>query len=392
MSLALQIPKSTPDRGAGKPVCVVHLVLSLNVGGLEKVVYDLVRCANRQKFSMRVVCLGEVGDWGPKFEALGVPVDALGVLNRGKLRRVIALSRKLRELRPDILHTHNPTPHFVGALAARLSGVPVVVHTKHGRNYPENRKWVLVNRFASWLSARIVPVSGNAASVALEIERIPPLKVEVIRNGIDLERFPLTERPPRGARRRAIHVARIQYDAKDQRTLLRAVRIVADAEPDFAIDIVGDGADRADLETFCDELQLRDHVNFLGFRDDIHHLLSQVEFFVLSSLTEGVSITLLEAAANGLPIVATAVGGNSEVVVDGISGLLVPPRSPDALAAAMLELLRDRPRALRMGRAGRNHVEENFNLRRTVARYQDVYESLLTPGQVPGSETTSRCE
>ena len=240
------------------------------------------------------------------------------------------------------------------------------------------------------LSTQIVAVSRDAADVAREIEKVPSRKIEVIRNGIDLEKFPFAERSSRGVRRRAIHVARISYAAKDQRTLLRAVRIVADAEPDFVIDIVGDGADRADLEAFCDELGLRAHVNFLGFRDDVHDLLSQTEFFVLSSVTEGVSITLLEAAANGLPIVATAVGGNSEVVVDGVSGLIVPPRSPEALAAAMLELLRDAPRACRMGRAGRQHVEENFNLRRTVARYQGLYESLLPPGRASGSKSASR--
>jgi glycosyltransferase involved in cell wall biosynthesis len=290
---------------------------------------------------------------------------------------VRAVARRLRELRPDILHTHNPAPHFVGALAAWLSGIPVVVHTKHGRNYPNVRKWVLASRIASWLSQRVVPVSNDAARVVREIEKVPTRKVEVIRNGIDLERFPFVERAPRRGQRRAIHVARIWYEAKDQRTLLRAVRLVADKQPDFVLDIVGDGPDRTDLEAFCDELRLRQHVNFLGFHDNIHELLSRAEFFVLSSLTEGVSITLLEAAATGLAIVATDVGGNSEVVLDGKSGILVPPQAPEPLAAAMLELLRNPGRADQMGVAGRRHVEENFDLRHTVSCYQGLYESLL---------------
>jgi glycosyltransferase involved in cell wall biosynthesis len=369
---------------------VVHLVLSLDIGGLEKVVYDLARCTDRRRFSTRIVCLGEAGQWRSKFEALGVPVEPLSVLDCGKFRCVAALARKLRELRPDILHTHNPTPHFVGAVAARLSGVPVVIHTKHGRNYPEMCRRVMVNRVASWLTSRIIPVSDDAANVARQIEKIPLQKIEVIRNGIDLDAFPCAKRPQVAGERRAIHVARLSNAAKDQRTLLRAVRIVADAEPDFVLDIVGDGADRTDLESLCDELKLRRHVNFLGFREDVHSLLSRAEFFVLSSVTEGISITLLEAAANGLPIVATAVGGNAEVVVDGTTGILVPAGAPDDLAVAMLTVLRDPARASRMGLAGRNRVEEHFNLRRTVARYERIYEDALRSRRVRSSKAVSR--
>jgi len=339
---------------------------------------------------MRVVCLGDVGDWGPRFEALGVPVEPLGVLDRGRFGRVITLARRLRGLRPDVLHTHNPTPHFVGAIAARLAGVPVVIHTKHGRNYPEIRRRVLVNRLASWLSTRIIPVSRDAADVAEQVERVPPRKIEVIRNGIDLARYSFVERGARGVQRRAIHVARLSNAAKDQRTLLRAVRIVADAEPGFVIDIVGDGEDRSELESFCDELQLRQHVNFLGFRDDVQSLLSQAEFFVLSSVTEGISLTLLQAAANGLPIVATNVGGNPEVVIDGTTGSLVPPRAPEELAAAMLAMLRDPQRAGRMGRAGRQHVEEQFHLGRAVARYEELYETSLPSSRVRRRQATAR--
>ena len=164
---------------------------------------------------------------------------------------------------------------------------------------------------------------------------------------------------------------------------VNAVRIVADKQPDFVLDIVGDGPDRPDLEALCDELRLRAHVNFIGFRDDVHHFLSQAEFFVLSSVTEGVSITLLEAAASGLPIVATNVGGNPEVTVHGETGLLVPPRSPEALALAMLEMLKDSNRARRMGIAGRRRVEQHFDLRRSVARYEECMSLLPADNVAP---------
>ncbi|HEY2253169.1 MAG TPA: glycosyltransferase, partial [Planctomycetaceae bacterium] len=236
---------------------------------------------------------------------------------------------------------------------------------------------VLANRLAAGLSSKVIAVSQDAADVALQIEKVSQRKVEVIRNGIDLAKFSLAMRPRRELQRRAVHVARISYSSKDQRTLLAAVRLVADQQPDFVLDIVGDGPDRADLEARCDELRLRSHVNFLGFRDDVHQFLSRAEFFVLSSVTEGISITLLEAAACGLPIVATNVGGNPEVTVHGETGLLVPPRSPAELASAMLEMLRDTNRARRMGIAGRRRVEQHFDLRCSVAKYEELYDSLV---------------
>jgi glycosyltransferase involved in cell wall biosynthesis len=245
---------------------------------------------------------------------------------------------------------------------------------------------VLANRLAAWLSGKIVAVSNDAADVALTIEKIPACKIEVIHNGIDLTNFPLADRPRHEGPRRAVHVARISYASKDQRTLLSAVRIVADRQPDFVLDIVGDGPDRADLEGMCDELHLRSHVNFIGFRDDVYQFLSRAEFFVLSSVTEGISITLLEAAASGLPIVATNVGGNSEVTVHGETGLLVPPRSPEALAAAMLEMLSDPTRARQMGQAGRRRVEQHFDLRHSVARYEELYRSLLPARTYPSDQ------
>jgi glycosyltransferase involved in cell wall biosynthesis len=280
-------------------------------------------------------------------------------------------------------------------MAAWISGRPGVVHTKHGRNYPKDKKKVFGNRLASWLSDKIVAVSGDAAEVARHVEKVPDRKIEIIWNGIDVERFFAVEVRP-SISQRAIHVARLIYPTKDQVTLLHAVRRVVDAEPGFSLDIVGDGPYRAELEALCDELKLRRHVRFLGQRDDVHALMSQADMFVLSSITEGLSITLLEAMATGLPIVATRVGGNPEVVADGETGLLVPPRSPDALAEAILRLVRDPQSARRMGAAARQRAELSFDIRRVVARYEELYRSVLRPGHasrgLPSGHSATRRE
>jgi glycosyltransferase involved in cell wall biosynthesis len=274
-----------------------------------------------------------------------------------------------------VVHTHNPQPHYFGVAAARLARVPALVHTKHGRNRPDKPRRVALNSLAARLSDRVVCVSSNAETVARRTERVPPKKLCLIRNGVALPEFVATARP-RDAAKRAIHVARLNV-VKDQRTLLRAVRLVADELPDFVLEIVGDGEERKALECLCDELRLSDHVRFLGERSDVSSLLGGARLFVLSSLGEGLSMTLLEAMASALPIVATAVGGNAEVVVHGETGLLVPPRSPQQLAAAMLELVRDPDKASQMGQAGRRRVEAEFDMQRVAARYESLYHEVL---------------
>src|SRR5262245_13584622 len=260
------------ERRGSRRVRVTHLVSTLNIGGLEKVVYDLTRLADRERFDVQVVCLGEVGALGPSFAEAGVPVTALNVHGQGVAYSVRVLLAHLRANSPDVLHTHNPAPHVAGALAGRIVGIPVVVHTKHGRNFPGNIKKVWANRIASWFTRRIIAVSADAANVARQIEHVPPQKVEPLFNGIDLERFHYAESSLNREVYRAIHVARLDFP-KDLVTLLRAVRIVANSAPKFHLDIVGDGPQRAKLEALCDELRLRDHLTFHGFRDDVNRML-----------------------------------------------------------------------------------------------------------------------
>jgi len=232
------------------------------------------------------------------------------------------------------------------------------------------------NRLATALSDCIVPVSEATAEVARRVERVPAHKLRVIRNGIDLAEFPARAQPSGSTPAPAIHVARLQR-IKDQPTLLRAVRQVVDVEPDFQLDIVGDGPDRAELHALAQDLELDGHVRFLGSRDDVSRLLSSASLFVLSSLSEGIPLTLLEAMATGLPAVATDVGGNREIVIPGETGLLVPAGSPPALAEALRALWADPDRARRLGAAGRRRVEQEFDMRQVVARYENLYQELL---------------
>lgn len=374
-----------------RPITVAHLVHALDVGGLEEVVLRLLAHTDRARFTPLVYALDAPGAMASELAVLGVP---LVVLHRAQgLDPALPwrLARRLVREGVRILHTHNAGPHFYGALATRLaralrstaSGPGLrLVHTKHGRNEPASWRKVLLNRFASALTDRVVAVSADAADVALQLEKVPQNKVMTIYNGVDTAAFrpgdPGAARALLGLPAGGFHVGVVARLAavKDHATLLRAFAIVRKERPDAHLTLVGDGPERAALEARAMALDLAGSVHFLGERRDIAAVLPAFDVFALSSTSEGISLTLLEAASAGLPIVATRVGGNPEVVVDGETGCLVSPRDPAAFAVALGALAR-RPDRAALGLAGRVRVERWFSVERMAHAYQDLYAEVL---------------
>ena len=201
-------------------------------------------------------------------------------------------------------------------------------------------------------------------------------KIIRIWNGIDVTRFAFRERLNVTGHPTAISVARLSSE-KDFPTLLTAVAKVVRHVPDFRLRLVGDGPERSRLQQQSQDLHLLDYVEFLGERSDVPTLLEGAGFFVSSSLSEGISLTLLEASAVGLPIVTTAVGGNPEIVEEGQTGRLVPASDPEALAHAIIDMCLNRGQWSEMGRLGRDRVERHFEIGRMVRDYEDLYEQLL---------------
>jgi glycosyltransferase involved in cell wall biosynthesis len=354
---------------------VVHLVIDLGVGGLERVVLDQIRRADRSQIEPGVLCLAGEGRLAPAARALGVPVRALAVHGR-LVTAVRRLVWELRSWRPDVLHTHDASPHLLGAPAGRLARVPVVVHTRHCQTTSLSFRQALGMRLASALSNVVVAVSEDSASILRRSEHVVPSKSPVIRNGVDLAAFAPGNRWARVPGQRVISVGRL-VAVKDFAMLLHAAARLADALPNFQLDIVGDGPERRALEALRTSLGLETRVHLLGERDDVARLLSGADVFALTSTSEGLSMSILEAIASGLPVVATAVGGNSEILIDGTAGLLVPPGNPASLASALLSVLEDPTRLASMGRAARKHAERHFDLRDVVARYESLYRDQL---------------
>jgi sugar transferase (PEP-CTERM/EpsH1 system associated) len=351
-----------------RKIRVVHVSLGLDVGGMEKLLTEFARHVDRGRFDLHFVALQKRGKLAAELESAGHRVSSLDKPPGLRPGLVWRLMKLLRKLRPDIVHTHNTIACFYAAPAARLARVPAIVHTRHGQRYGATRRQNLLFRLLSRFVDRIVCVSEDSGQLSIR-EGIDPQKVSTIRNGIDLVRFACRQ-PNHGGP--AVLVARLSPE-KDVETLLRATALVLRTWPDFRLNIVGDGVSRRKLEELAAQLELGDHVCFFGEVQGIPDLLSQAAMFVLPSLTEGISLTLLEAMAGGLPVVATAVGGNPEVVKDGETGLLVEPRSPKPLAEAISRLHTHPELARQMGAAGRRRAEECFDVRRMIGQYESLY-------------------
>jgi glycosyltransferase involved in cell wall biosynthesis len=350
---------------------VAHVCESLEVGGLEKLLVEFARHADRGWFDLRFVTLAGRGSLAGEVEALGWPVRALELGDglRERARALGRLARLFARERVGVVHTHSEGPLLYGAPAARLARVRRVIHTRHhGPDLGRSRRALRAMALASRCVDLVACVAEDGARHAVA-EGVPASRVVTVWNGIDLKRFACAGPRPGGP---AVAVARLTPE-KDLATLLCASAEALTREPDFRLEIAGDGPLRGELEELAGSLGLGERVRFLGQVDDVAGLLGRAGLLVLSSVKEGVPLTLLEAMARGLPVVATRVGGCPEVVEDGRTGLLVPPGEPGALAAAVLALWRDHGRAAGMGRAGRERAESHFDVRRTVARYESMY-------------------
>lgn len=367
-------PLQTAPSAINKPV-IAHVVLSLKVGGLERVVVDLVKGFRDSNYSCVVCCLETRGEFAADVEALRVPVFVLHKQDGLDLSVIFRLARFLRQQNVTIVHTHNPGPHIYGLLAAWLAGVPIRVHTKHGRNFPDDRKRVWINRILSWGTDMIVPVSDDAGLVATDVERANPQKIHRIWNGIDVN-FYMPQHDPVEGPLVIGTVARLSPE-KDQKTMLAAFRHVLDEIPDAHLIVAGDGPCAAELREEAARLGLNGRVDFLGQCANIPEVLKRMSIFTLSSTTEGLSMTVLEAMAAGLPIVATDVGGNRELVQPPQCGLVVPARDPEVLGRAYIELLRDPLRRVQMSAASRARAVQYFSVEDTLAEYKKLYDQLM---------------
>ncbi len=377
MSLIIASPPNVAQTGvtvrtsrAERPLRVCHVSLTLKTGGLERLLADFARHHDRSLCEMEFLAIREIGRFADVIRATNCRLHVLSPAGRlGQLRQ---MARLFRNGGFDVVHTHNTYPHLYATLAARWAGIPVVIQTRHGQRAGHGWKSRTQYRWAAKWVDRVVAVSQDAANLTIRPDGIPAAKVQTIWNGIDLDDFEYRGPGPDPV---LISVARLSAE-KDFPTLLHAMKRAVAQFPALKLRLIGDGPEREKLESLTRELGLTDCVKFHGDCRDVPAKLAEAACFVSASLTEGISLTLLEAMAVGLPVIATAVGGNPEILVDGVTGRLTPPRDPAQLAEAIVSLVRRPETWHSWGRAGRRRVEQHFDVRRMVAEYQSLYAEL----------------
>jgi glycosyltransferase involved in cell wall biosynthesis len=356
-------------------------------GGIEEVVLTLAQRLDPTEFDLALAAPAPLlAALEPDLADVEIDTFAVNAESWSQTREVRRLATILRRWRPDLVNPHLFRSTAVGAPVARWCGVRAVVETYHGREGWRQgglRGNFVLDRTIARLLDRVIAVSHAARTFLIEGKGYPPDKVVVVPNGRDLSQF-----APGGHRDRVRTelgiadsvslvgvVGRLEAQ-KGHRYLLEAWPAVVKAWPDARLVVIGDGSLRAELEQQARETGVAEHVMFLGFRSDIPHLLDAMDGVVLPSLYEGMPLTAIEASAMARPIVATAVDGTPEVIEDGLTGWLVPPADPPALARALTRMLGDRARAAAVGRAGRARVLERFDLasqvEATAAVYRDV--------------------
>jgi L-malate glycosyltransferase len=343
------------------PKTIMQVVLSLRVGGLERVVVDLVNNAS-DEFRFVVCCLEEPGPWANEIPPSKGKVVALHKTPGVDWRLIWKIARLARAEKVDVIHTHNSTAHFYGAVAAQFTKARVL-HSEHGKNIGQEARSRRLNWYADHFTDFTVAVSEDIARQASDSKELKPSRLQVIPNGIRVDRF-TAQRHTAG--RRIGTVGRLVPE-KNYPLLLRAASMIRDSELVF----VGDGPLRGELEK-----QAGANVSFLGQRADVSELLAGFDVFVLSSNTEGMSIAVLEAMAAGCPIVVTAVGGNVELIKHMQTGLVVPPNDEAALRGAIERLLADRALASRLSTAARAAAEEHHSVKVMTERYEVLWRRL----------------
>jgi L-malate glycosyltransferase len=374
---------------AESAVHVLQVVHGMGIGGTERVVMDLARHFNSPGFRTSVCCLDELGDFGRQLRGDGVTVEVLGRRPGVDLGLVRRLQRLCRDLDVHLVHAHQYTPYFYAATACLLRPSLKVIFTEHGRHHPDRLRprRAVYNQLLRTVTPRYTAVSEFTRESLVAFEKMPRSRIRVIYNGVNTGPAAASMEPLKARRHLGLDVnagvilsvGRMDR-VKDFATLLRAMPRVIREVPGALLLVAGDGDNgyMAELRALAAALGVEARVRFLGGRLDVPDLFAACDVFALTSITEATSMTVLEAMRAGRAVVATDVGGNSELVTHGETGLLVPVGHSGAAADALILLLRSPAQARRMGAAGRRRMADRFDAARAFEAYEQLYHEVLS--------------
>ena len=386
-------PEPTAESvGSQRIPLIAHVIYRLDVGGLENGLVNLINRIPAQRFRHAIVCLTDYSEFRQRIKRGDVSVFTLNKPPGNSPVTHFKLWRLLKQLRPDIIHTRN-----LGALEATvpaaLAGVPVRIHGEHGRDIDDldgtNTRRQIVRRLFKPFVHQYIAMSRDLESYLQHKIGVLPSRIAQIYNGVDSTLF-----HPAGKNRDAVPhpdfsgsghfvigtVGRMQ-DVKDQLTLARAfvrlIQVMPEGRQRLRLVMVGEGPLREQVRVLLAEAGVDQYAWLPGERNDVARIMRSFDLFVLPSLAEGISNTILEAMATGLPVLATDVGGNPELIQAGVTGTLVPRDDPESMARAMRTYVESAELCRRQGSEARRTVERRFGMEAMVNAYMAVYDDLL---------------
>ena len=366
-----------------KKIKILYFVPTLEVGGILRYLFELVANLNKDKFEVIIWCAFALGHYEDKLRASGIKVmQRCFKRYRWDIFGVIKTIYLIRKENVDIIHSHLYPWTFWDAVIGKLSGVPIIITSRHGLRYLE-KNYFFYCRIRNYFTDRVVACSNAVKETVLKAEGIGPDKIEVIYHAIDFKNIPKEvdtiiikkELGLNSADNIVGTIGRLR-SVKGFQYFLKAASIIVKSTNNVKFVIVGQGGREEQLKIMSEKLGLDKYMIFTGLRTDVFEMLATFDIFVLSSLSEAFAVVLLEAAAMGKPIVATRCGGPAEIIEDGRTGYLVPSADEKSLADAIIKLLKDKKRAIRFGEAGRDLVREKFGLEKMTKEYTEFYRSL----------------
>lgn len=390
-------PRSEPMlarlAAAGNAPLIAHVIYRLDVGGLENGLVNLVNHLPSDRFRHAIICLSDYTDFSKRISNPDVGLFALDKPPGNSPRMHFRLWRLLRKLRPCLLHSRNLAA-LECQITAAIAGVRARVHSEHGRDMGDldgrNRVDLGIRRMLRPLVHRYIALSRDLENYLRTVVEVDGSKLDQIYNGVDTNRFrpaqpraslphPMFQQPELIVVGTVGRMEPVKDPLNLARAFVRSAELMPEVRDRLRLVMIGDGQLRTQVEALLAAAGLTGQAWLPGARGGVDEILRGLDIFVLPSLSEGISNTILEAMASGLPVLATEVGGNSELVAAGTTGQLVPAQDPDAMAQALLRYTSDAALRHNHGAAGRRRVEQNFSIDNMVTRYTSLYEQLLRP-------------
>jgi glycosyltransferase involved in cell wall biosynthesis len=375
---------------------LLHFVTKLELGGAQQSILYALKNFDRNHFRVFLVSgtegfLVEEALRLPRTQVILLPGLKHPIRPPYDLATLAHLTKILRRHKIDLVHTHSSKAGIIGRVAGRIAGVPAIVHTIHGWSFndyqrPLERKFYIgLERLTAKFTDRLIVVSATDIDKGLEEGIGRPEQYQMVRCGIEIDKFQYTRINIRKKREELgilsggplIGMIACFKPQKAPLDFIRAAGIVNRQFPRANFLLVGDGILRPQIESWIAQMNLNSQVILSGWREDIPEILASIDMLVLSSLWEGLPRVFLQAMAAGKPIVATAVDGAREVILDGVNGYLVPPRQPEKLAEKIMELLTHPRRAKKMGMQGRKLLNSSFDIDHMVRKLEEIYLYLL---------------